>query len=971
MIDMSNEGLLNNNNDKKNMISFDSISEKQEESSNSSHKNSKLGKSKATIKNNKSILKSNMDASKDFINVSNISIKRARRKKRPTQKTPQLTFLKRKSIMKDTSKEDDKEFKIRLFRRRDTKKKTNRLLTKRTSFQHDTHFSFLKKALDESRRSTNNMGNQMNLIGRTTLKDKKSLNHSSNKITSISQLYNKSVNKNKSINLSNSDSFLDMKYFGNKKLKHTMLRTGKLNFHDHKSNMNSTNLFEKLKESYLYERSEALLFKIKICYGFLAFFSFLSILLEIIDVIIFNKKSSQYLLENFHINTFNDTNIDNYYFIQNRKITSQENTIRVFNLIFSVICLFIHLIIHYIKNNYDKQSHNKNKYNNNYYGYRRKSKRTRTLKENNTGPTNENKIKFLLNDNFISKDYVSREEIIRLGINCLISLIFYPPGLNKVFIGMQDNFIYVYSLNSIFLLATFFKLVNIYFAIYYLSPFNNLLYKTICNSNMVKLDFMFMFRFLLNYFPLSFIIINFVIICIVVSVLIYCVDYFSININTGIWNNKGNNDLKNAYNEIFLYFFFVLKILHGNIKADTVLGSIILLVGGTFGLIFSSYFIYYINSIIEFKPEEQQAYTKLIKLLNPLNNEHKASNLLKVFFLMNKMYLDNPNIVNNYRIKKENDFQAMVQKSLDARKSNFNFNKNGSNNSLINIGESNEYKEKKKFIKYICTDFILRVKMINECKNFKNNLIIARNNSLSLNDVLKTLGDKMNGNINQLNNKIEILIQNDQKFKNFMKFQENSLKKIKKLISTQDCILNYLIEKNNETEISYYKGNKEMQTNFMNKYKNSGQGVPRRLKSSFNGPFFNFKKKPTTKKINIEKEKNGNPSQKPKIVFDRDNFTKTIEVKKLRSSIVGNNSIFNNSLLDFSRSKTNPIKRVNISKTFKRAKSLDGTILNVIKKMNENTKLESDILSQINSKKPLSLSKNDRILELFMNKFEK
>ena len=345
-------------------------------------------------------------------------------------------------------------------------------------------------------------GNQGSLIGRTTLKDKKSLNLSSNKITSISQLYNKSINKNKSINLSNSESFLDMKYFGNKKLKHTMLRTGKLNFHEHKSNMNSTSLFEKLKESYLYERSEALLFKIKICYGFLAFFSFLSILLEIIDVIIFNKKSAEYLLKNFHINVINDTNIDNYYFIQNRKITSQENTIRVFNLIFSVICLLIHLIIHYIKNNYDKQSHNKNKYNNSYYGYRRKSKRTRTLKENNTVPNNEKKIKILLNDNFISKDYVSREEIIRLGINCLISLIFYPPGLNKVFIGIQDNYIYVYSLNSIFLLATFFKLVNIYFAIYYLSPFNNLLYKTICNSNMVKLDFMFMFRFLLNYFPL-------------------------------------------------------------------------------------------------------------------------------------------------------------------------------------------------------------------------------------------------------------------------------------------------------------------------------------------------------------------------------------------------------------------------------------------------------------------------------------
>ena len=970
MIDVSNEGLLNNN-DKKNMISFDSISEKQEESSNSSHKNSKLGKSKATIKNNRSNLKSNMDASKDFINVSSISIKRAKMKKRPTQKPSQLVFLKRKSIMKDTNKEDDKEFKIRLFRKRDTKKKANRLLVKRTSFQHDNHFTFLKKALDENRKSTNMMGgNQGNLIGRTTLKDKNSLNLSSNKITSISQLYNESINKNKSINLSNSESFLDMKYFGNKKLKHTMLRTGKLNFHEHKSNMNSTSLFEKLKESYLYERSEALLFKIKICYGFLAFFSFLSILLEIIDVIIFNKKSAEYLLENFHINVNNNTNIDNYYFIQNRKITSQENTIRVFNLIFSVICLLIHLIIHYIKNNYDKQNHNKNKYNNSYYGYRRKSKRTRTLKENNNVPNNEKKIKILLNDNFISKDYVSREEIIRLGINCLISLIFYPPGLNKVFIGIQDNYIYVYSLNSIFLLATFFKLVNIYFAIYYLSPFNNLLYKTICNSNMVKLDFIFMFRFLLNYFPLSFIIINFLVICLVVTVLIYCIDYFSINVNTGIWNNKGNNDLKNAYNEIFLYFFFVLKILHGNIKADTVLGSIILLIGGTFGLIFSSYLIYYINSIIEFKPEEQQAYTKLIKLLNPLNNEHKASNLLKVFLWMNKMYLDNPNIIDNYRIKKQNAFQAMVQKNFDAR-SNFNFNKNGSNNSLINIGESNEYKEKKKFIKYICTDFILRVKMINECKNFKNNLIVARNNSLSLNDVLKTLGDKMNGNINQLNNKIEILIQNDQKFKNFMKFQENSFKKMKKLISSQEYILNYLIEKNNEIEISYYKGNKEMQTNFMKKYKNSGQGVPRRLKSSFNGPFFNFKKKPITNEISIEKERNGKPTPKPKVVFDRDNFTKTIEVKKLRSSIVGNNAAFNNSLLDFSRSKTNPIKKINLIKNIKRANSLDGKILNITTNMNEISKLESDILSKINDKKPLSLSKNEKILELFKNKFEK
>ena len=55
MNDISNEGLLHNANNKKNknMISFDSISEKQEESSNSSYKNSKIMTSKVSKKKRK------------------------------------------------------------------------------------------------------------------------------------------------------------------------------------------------------------------------------------------------------------------------------------------------------------------------------------------------------------------------------------------------------------------------------------------------------------------------------------------------------------------------------------------------------------------------------------------------------------------------------------------------------------------------------------------------------------------------------------------------------------------------------------------------------------------------------------------------------------------------------------------------------------------------------------------------------
>ena len=842
MIDTSNECLINQKK-KKSVITFESISEKQEESSNSSVKNSKLGKSKAIQINNKSKLTSNNETSKDAINTSINNIKK---KKRVT-----LKHIKKRSFQ-ETNKDNS-------FR------KTSNIFNKRTSFQHDNNrnFSFYYQIKnEENRRSSKNILTAINLLGRTALREKKSLRLSNSKLDPISAFNsNKTVvessfAKNKGVNLANSESILDMKYFADKKFKHTILQKGKLNVQDHK-NVHSFSLFKRLKESYLYEKSEATLFKIKICYGFLGIFSLLSILLEIVDVFLFNRKSKEYLKENYNIYLKEDFNIENYYFIQNRKISNQENTIRIFNLIFSIISFFMHLIIHYIKNRFEKDSDDRNRYNNNYYGYKRRKKSSRNHNTNSNNNPSDNHIKFIFSDNLMTKDFVSKEALIKLIKNCVISVIFYPPGINKVFIGINDKVIYVYSLNIFFLLITFFKLKNIYYAIYYLSPYNNLLYKTICSSNMAQLNIKFMLRFLLNNFPMSFIIINFIIICLVSCILLYTIEIFSINIQNGIWNNKGENDMTNFYNEISLYCLFIFKYIHGNIKPETIFGSFILLAGGTMGLFLSTYCIYYINNLMEFTTEEQQAYTKLIKLLNPLNNEHKSANLVKIFIQMNKLYLDNQNIEDNYRKKKENELKALVQKTFLFRNRNFKFDPNNRSKSLAIIAENINYKEKKKFLKYLCTQFVLKIKFLTEIKNFKNNLMIARNNTLSLDDVLKTLGDKMNRNINQLNNKIEKLIQNDQKFKNFMRFQENNLKKLQKIMTYEDLLLHYLIERNNDDEISYYKDNKEMQNNFLNKYK--GGGV-KRLRSSYNGPFISLKKKSLNKNAILRTDiKNGKP----------------------------------------------------------------------------------------------------------------
>ena len=127
MIDASNDELLGNKL-KNNHGSFESISEKLEESSNSSVKNSKMTKSRVTAKNNnnKSILKSNNDISKDNINISNISINKV---KRPTAKNS-VCSKKRKTI--------------RIFKT--TKKKTNKKPSKEKR-RKNLHNTSLKERL--------------------------------------------------------------------------------------------------------------------------------------------------------------------------------------------------------------------------------------------------------------------------------------------------------------------------------------------------------------------------------------------------------------------------------------------------------------------------------------------------------------------------------------------------------------------------------------------------------------------------------------------------------------------------------------------------------------------------------------------------------------------------------------------------------------------------------------------------------
>ena len=60
---------------------------------------------------------------------------------------------------------------------------------------------------------------------------------------------------------------------------------------------------------------------------------------------------------------------------------------------------------------------------------------------------------------------------------------------------------------------------------------------------------------------------------------------------------------------------------------------------------------------------------------------------------MKKIYIDNKNIRDEYKLKKENNFKKLSNKNTN----NFNFGMNESVDSLTNMSQNNEYKDKKIF----------------------------------------------------------------------------------------------------------------------------------------------------------------------------------------------------------------------------------------------------------------------------------
>lgn len=879
MLDNSKEGLLYQNRKSLLKSSFESISEKQEEMSVGSMQISNVNKSKNTNKNAKESIIKNVLDDVDIISRS----KTQKNKKTWADLIKKSEFLENKEEKGEKEVKEIKETKARYsilksFKRKESKKK----FVKRPTVQANRHLlsNLTLQQNNDNKPKKGSLGNKSPFI--------------QNSFHNQESSFTRHLGESKSI----TNSVLEMKFINQVNMKKTILNKKSLNFNDR----NKASVFEQIKNSVIYEKSESYLLKLKICYGFLIFFSLLCIILSISDVIIYNNKSLEYLIDgNNHSFIFNKTNFEHYFYINKRKMSSKENTIRTFNGIFSIICVGILILIYGIMNgSLDKGKKNSkrerfNRMLDQYYMKQRKKSmaKNKFIKEDK----NNEKIKVVdLNMNSDKddpkdemNDANSKGKII---IECFMNLIFYPPFVNRSFVGKYHNIIFIYSLNSLFLFISLYKISNVYRAILYLSPLNNPFNKAICKSHFLDLNSYFMFKYSLNKFPLTFLALNIILVVISMCIVLTSFEFYSIDVNSNFWSDMIVNEMENIFNIFSTFFFFIVKNIHEEHCIKSILGKLTLYFGGLVGMLICSYFIFYMNNCIELGPEEQDAFSKLSKLLNPINKEHKAANLIRSMIFFKKIISDNQNTEKDYRNRIEELKRPTGQQRRPIfqgdNKFNFVFNLNTTSNNLMsNINETYLNTEKKKFIRYIQSLFFMRIKFILECKSFADNFKVARNPYLSLADVLKTMGHKMDENITQLNSKIDILIQNDNKYINFMKFTTENIKSIKKIKFYHSSLLQYFVDVHNDYVKKMIELKKEMEFNSPLLRKTSGN-IPRKIKSNMYG-HLHFKKKMVKSKILGNSNNKKKKIKKDMFDFNYSKFT----LKKQRSSQVFSNYLQN------------------------------------------------------------------------------
>ena len=520
-------------------------------------------------------------------------------------------------------------------------------------------------------------------------------------------------------------------------------RNGKKNYRKDSILYNKKVNFSKHELNIEYPKLQKILFKLKIIYFICCIFIILSFIFACIDNEIYNYKSWKFLERKYYLTNYNKTKVFNETIIidiKNRKISYEENMFRILDGIFS----FSACILLIIKFQFKQIQIEKNK--------------NDVIRKNAIYKNNKRLYTESLFDLRIKRD---KKRFLFLKLFLLI--IFYPPFVNNTivrkYIFDEEIIIYIYSLNSIFVFVNILKLVIIILYILEFSRHNSIITKKYC-QNKIKTNSKFRAKSIFQKYPLITCFIILVILVIIITILKRFFDAFSYSIQYETEEIYPNNPL----NEIYFSLSVISHHWFGDYKSITLISKTILYIGSTLGMIILSVWSFYFNSnILELNSYEKKAYMKLLKLRNYENKEHKATNLIKEFLNLRRLYL--------------------------------NFNNISDNGITENYGIHLKMLIKEKFI------IVMKLRL--ELKYFKNEGKIARNYSLPLHDLLNSLEKKMDENNDTCNNQIDKLFEIRNTFSNFIYNNQIIIKNITEIRKNNAFIYEYLKQYYNEYYLQF------------------------------------------------------------------------------------------------------------------------------------------------------------------------
>ena len=461
--------------------------------------------------------------------------------------------------------------------------------------------------------------------------------------------------------------------------------------------------------------------KIRICDFSLAFLSLVSIFCAFLDNSYFISKSFDYLEKKYGYkpeDLMNKTNEEiNFYANQmgKRKISPIENLFRCLNLISSFLCCIILFIKYYCK------------------------------------------IDLLKIDKKISEydNYFTSGICHYLIIECLICIISYPPKINKVFHYSHHTVKYTYSLNSIILTFSFFKLYNFFRILFMASQYSSRISETICQTYNIYYGLLFMIRGEVNSRPIFFCGICFLIFIMISTILLRSLEVFGYDIRYGLNGNKGNNDLRVLANNFWLSIITITGIGYGDEYPRTNLGRIVIFISSIFGMFFLGFLIANISGASQFNSNEGRAYLKMEKILSNENLQHKSAELIKGLLFVRRNFI-------NYK------------------------NKLGDMTTLL--------KERMILFCKFHTDYV----------NFNDELYVARYYSIPMVNLIKSMEYKLYENLSIITKQLDRIDFIDKKLYALEKGQNEIVSSLKNVNFLQNKITKFLLEKHNN---NYLKRN--------------------------------------------------------------------------------------------------------------------------------------------------------------------